>query len=147
MKVILLDEIPSLGKPGDIVDVSDGYGRNYLIPKKLAVKSTDKSIKKFEHEKRVINSRLNKEKSKAEELAKEIENLNCVIYRQVGEQEKLFGSVTSKDIAEYLGNEGFKIDKKRIILDEPIKFIGSFNIPIKLYPEVVANLKMNVEKK
>jgi large subunit ribosomal protein L9 len=142
MKVILLENIPSLGKAGDLVKVSDGYGRNYLIPQKKAVLATEKSLKVIEHQKRLIQQRMEKAKKDAEKLGQQIENLSCTFAKTVGESGKLFGSVTSMDIENYLKENGIKVDRKKIALEEPIKNLGVSNVPIKLHPEVTTHLKV-----
>ena len=143
MQVILLEDVSPLGKAGDLVKVSDGYGRNFLIPKKKAIFATEKNIKALEHDKRHTQIRTGKIKKTAEKLAKEIENLSCIFAKTVGESGKLFGSVTSMEIEEFLKNKGFEVDRKKIHLEEPIKSIGTFTVPIKLASNVVA--KLNVE--
>lgn len=142
MEIILLEDIPSLGKGGDLVKVSDGYGRNYLIPNKLAIKATLKNRKKLEHEKRFAQEKTEKVKRDAEKLANRIEEFSCTITKPVGESGKLFGSVTSKEIEQQLNENGFQIDRKKIELEEPIKNLGVYTIPIRLHPEVTANLKL-----
>jgi large subunit ribosomal protein L9 len=142
MKVILLENVPPLGKAGDLVKVSDGYGRNYLIPQKKAVLATEKSLKVIEHQKRLIQQRMEKAKKDAEKLGQQIENLSCTFAKTVGESGKLFGSVTSMDIENYLKENGIKVDRKKIALEEPIKNLGVSNVPIKLHPEVTTHLKV-----
>ena len=142
MKVILLENVPPLGKAGDLVKVSDGYGRNYLIPQKKAVLATEKSLKVIEHQKRLIQQRMEKTKKDAEKLGQQIENLSCTFAKTVGESGKLFGSVTSMDIENYLKENGIKVDRKKIALEEPIKNLGVSNVPIKLHPEVTTHLKV-----
>jgi large subunit ribosomal protein L9 len=142
MKVILLEDVSSLGKAGDLVKVSEGYGRNYLIPQKKAVLATEKSLKVIEHQKRLIQQRMEKTKKDAEKLGRQIENLSCTFAKTVGESGKLFGSVTSMDIENYLKENGIKVDRKKIALEEPIKNLGMSNVPIKLHPEVTTHLKV-----
>jgi large subunit ribosomal protein L9 len=142
MEIILLEDIPSLGKVGDLVKVSNGYGRNYLIPNKLAIKATPKNRKKLEHEKRFAQEKTDKVKRDAEKLANRIEEFSCTITKPVGESGKLFGSVTSKEIEQQLNENGFQIDRKKIELEEPIKNLGVYTIPVRLHPEVTANLKL-----
>jgi large subunit ribosomal protein L9 len=142
MKVILLENVPSLGKAGDLVKVSDGYGRNYLIPQKKAVIATEKGLKVIEHQKRLIQQRMEKVKKDAEKLGQQIENLSCTFAKTVGESGKLFGSVTSMDIENFLKENGIKVDRKKIALEEPIKNLGVSNVPIKLHPEVTTHLKV-----
>ncbi|MBI4621115.1 MAG: 50S ribosomal protein L9 [Desulfobacterales bacterium] len=146
MKVILLEEMPSLGKAGDAIKVADGYGRNYLIPQKKAIEATSKNMKVWEHQKNLLKDKIGKVKKETEKLAEKIEGLSCTISKQTGEEDKLFGSVTSMDIEESLKEEGIEIDRKKILLDEPIKKLGVYTVPIKLHPEVIANLKVWVVK-
>jgi large subunit ribosomal protein L9 len=142
MQVILLENVPSLGKAGDLVKVSNGYGRNYLIPQKKAILATEKNLKVMEHQKRQIQQSLEKSKKDAEKLGQRIESLSCNFVKSVGESGKLFGSVTSMDIESYLKENGIEVDRKKISLDEPIKNLGMYTVPIKLNPEVTAHLKV-----
>lgn len=146
MKVVLLEEVPYLGKTGDMVKVADGYGRNYLIPQKKAVEATSKNIRLLECQKSLIEGKLDKAQKDAEKLAKRISEVSCTVVKQAGEEDKLFGSVTNMDIEESLKGEGIEIDRKKIILDEPIKKLGIYTVPVRLYPEVTANLKVWVVK-
>ena len=142
MQIILLEDVPSLGKAGDQVKVSEGYGRNYLIPKKKAILATEKSLKAIEHQKREVQQRMGKAKKDAERFAQQIEALSCTFAKPVGESGKLFGSVTSMEIEEYLKENGVDLERKKILLEEPIKNLGMFTVPIKLHPEVTAHLKV-----
>lgn len=142
MQVILLENVPSLGKAGDLVKVSDGYGRNYLIPKKKAIFATEKSLKMVEHQTLQVQQRLEKSKRDAEKTALQIERLSCTFAKTVGESGKLFGSITSMDIENYLEENGIELDRKKIAMEEPIKNLGMFTVPIKLHPEVTAQLKV-----
>jgi large subunit ribosomal protein L9 len=142
MQVILLEDIPSLGKVGDMVKVSDGYGRNYLIPRKKAIFATEKNLKALQHEKALVQQRLGKMKKDAAKMAEEIEKLSCTFSKNVGESGKIFGSVTSMDIEAFLKENGFDIDRKKIQLDEPIKNLGMHTVTIKLQPEISAHLKV-----
>lgn len=142
MQVILLEDVPSLGKAGDLVKVSDGYGRNYLIPQKKATFATEKNLKILEHQKREIQQRMEKLKKDAERIGQQIEGLSCSMSKPVGESGKLFGSITSMEIEDYLNGVGIKVDRKKILLEEPIKNLGMFTVPIKLHPEVTAHLKV-----
>jgi large subunit ribosomal protein L9 len=142
MQVILLENIPSLGKAGDLVKVSDGYGRNYLVPQKKAILATEKSLKVIEHQKRQVQQRMEKAKKDAEKLGQRIEKLSCTFAKTVGESGKLFGSVTSMDIENYLKENGIEVDRKKVSLEEPIKNLGVFTVPIKLHPEVTTHLKV-----
>jgi large subunit ribosomal protein L9 len=142
MKVILLESVTNLGNPGDLVNVKDGYATNFLIPKKMALSADDKNVKAINHKKKILEHKMAREKKVAEKSVSVIEALSCTISRKAGEEEKLFGSVTSKDIEEYLRNEGLKIDKKDIVLPEPIKALGIYNVAVKLCPGVEAKLKV-----
>ncbi len=144
MKVILKEDVKALGSMGDIVNVKDGYARNYLIPKKLAVPADEKNLKEFLHHKRMIERKLNKVKIQAEELKKKIEEIELTIKQKVGKSGKLFGSITSLVLEKELEKVGLNIDRKKILLQEPIKTLGNFKVKIKLHPEVIAELKVNV---
>jgi large subunit ribosomal protein L9 len=146
MKVILTQDIAGVGSIGDLVTVKDGFGRNYLIPEGKGIQATSQNIKKVEHQKRQIREQLNKTKREAEKLAARIEEVSCTVAKAAGEEEKLFGSVTSMDIEASLKLEGIEIDRRKIILPEPLKALGIYQIPIKLHPEVVATLKLWVVK-
>ncbi len=142
MQVILLEDVSSLGKAGDLVKVSDGYGRNFLIPRKKAILATEKNIRALEHQKRLVQHRMAKTKKDVQKTAQQIENLSCTFAKPVGESGKLFGSVTTMEIEAYLKENGIEVDRKKIQLEEPIKSIGMYTVPIKLHPDVVANLKV-----
>jgi len=142
MQVILLEDVPSLGKAGDLLKVSGGYGRNYLIPQKKAILATEKNLKVLGHQKRLVQHRMGKVKKDAERIAEQIEGLSCTFAKPVGESGKLFGSVTSMEIESYLKENGIDVDRKKILLEEPIKNLGMFTVPIKLRPEVTAHLKV-----
>ena len=144
MKVILIENVPSLGKAGDLVQVATGYGRNFLIPKKLALEASSANINVLKRQHESFLKKAANEKEKAAELAAKIENLSCSLTRQAGENEKLFGSVTTMDIQEFLSGQGVSLDRRKILLPNPIKALGSFTIPVKLYPDVTAQLKVNV---
>ncbi|MFY9269100.1 MAG: 50S ribosomal protein L9 [Candidatus Manganitrophaceae bacterium] len=146
MKVILREDVDKLGRMGDLVNVADGYARNFLLPRNMAALATTKNIKSLEHEKRVISDRIKKEKMAAEEEAKKISAVSVSIPVQVGEEGKLFGSVTSKDIADAIAAQGFEIDKRRIQLEKPIKEIGTFMVPVKVHHDVTAQVKVEVIK-
>lgn len=144
MKVILKENVESLGKTGDTLKVADGYARNFLIPRGLAIEAISKNIKALDHEKRLIAQKAEGERKKAESLLEKFANVTCTISRRIGEQNKLFGSVTTKDIEKELREQGFEVDRKNIILEEPIKSLGEFPVKIKLYPEVAAEIKVSV---
>ncbi|MDH4267402.1 MAG: 50S ribosomal protein L9 [Deltaproteobacteria bacterium] len=144
MKVILIETVPSLGKAGDIVPVAVGYGRNFLIPKKLALEATPANLQLLERQRESFLDKASKDKSKAQDLAVKIENLPCTLARPAGENEKLFGAVTSMDLQKLLNEQGIAVDRRKIQLPNPIKNLGSFSIPVKLHPEVTAQLKVIV---
>ena len=147
MKVILIEDVKSVGLMGDILDVKDGYARNFLFPKNLARLALDSNLKIIEgiKKKKALNAA--KEKKIAEVLREKISVLSCTIAVEAGEDDKLFGSVTSHDISLAFEAEGFSIDKRQINLEEPIKKLGVYNIAVKLHPEVTAEVKVWVVKK
>jgi large subunit ribosomal protein L9 len=144
MKIILNQSLDTLGKAGDLVKVADGYARNYLIPKGLASEADSRNIKAFEHEKKRILVQAEKDRKKAEEMADKLGAITCTIARRSGEQEKLFGSVGVKDIQEALGLLGIEIDKRNIILDEPLKALGEFPVRIKVGGGTTVEIKVAV---
>jgi len=144
MKVILKDDVKNMGNMGQIIEVADGYARNYLVPRGLAVEANTKNIKSLEHQKRVIQEKSKKIRNEAQELSNKITTMSLVIKAKAGEEGKLFGSVTTMDIAESLKNEGMEIDKKKISLDEPIKRLGSYTVNIKVHPEVTTQVNLQV---
>lgn len=146
MKVILLEQVEKLGSPGDQVEVADGYARNFLIPKRKAVAATPAHVKSLDHLLRQNKGQEDRLRQAAGAMAARIAEVSCVIKRQAGEQEKLFGSVTNQDIAAALGARGVDVDRRKILLQEPIKVLGSYTIPIRLHPEVVAELRLTVER-
>ncbi len=146
MRIILRDDVKGLGGPGQEVEVADGYGRNYLLPKGLAMAATAGNLKSLKNEISQKSRKVAKLKGEAEALAKRIEGVACRLAKKAGEGDKLFGSVTSQEIAEQLKKEGFAIDKKKIYIDTPIKNLGAYTIPVKIHPEVTANLKVEVVK-
>jgi large subunit ribosomal protein L9 len=146
MKVILKKDINSLGKVGDVVEVKSGYGRNFLIPQEKAIEVTSKNLKILEYEKQLLESKLRKAKKNAEKLAEKIEGLSLSILKQAGENEKLFGSVTPIDIQKALKKEGLEIDRKDILLNEPIKSLGVYPVSIKVHPGATAKIEVQVIK-
>ncbi|MEW6335074.1 MAG: 50S ribosomal protein L9 [Thermodesulfobacteriota bacterium] len=144
MKVILKQYVESLGKAGDLVRVADGYARNFLIPKGLATEASTRNIKIFEHEKKRILDHAEKIHLQAEELATKLGGVVCTITRRVGEQEKLYGSVSAKDIEVALAAQGYEIEKRDILLDEPIRALGEFPVRIKLSAGVTAEIKVAI---
>ena len=144
MKVILIENVPSLGKAGDLVQVAPGYGRNYLIPKKQALEASPANIQLLERQKQLFLQKAGNEKQRAQEMSAQIESLPCTLSRPVGESEKLFGSVTTLDLQKFLSDKGISLDRRKIHLPSPIKMLGTFMVPIKLHPEVIAQLKVEV---
>ncbi len=144
MKLILKEKVPSLGKAGDLINVNDGYARNYLIPRGLAIEADEKNIKTFEHEKKNILKKAQKEHKNAEEMAASLNNVTLTFSRKVGDQHKIFGSVTAKDIEEALNDKGYNIDRKMIIINEHIKSLGEFIVKVKLTAGVEAGIKIIV---
>ena len=147
MKVILRDDLPDLGRCGDVVEVKDGYARNYLIPRNLAIKAAKSTLKAIEEVKKQKRMQDNKRTRTMEILAQKIGKISCTAVVAVGEEDKVFGSVTSQTISELLKEKGYEIDRKKILLEEPIKALGVYSIPIKLDSEVTARLKLWVVKK
>jgi large subunit ribosomal protein L9 len=146
MEVILKEDVAKLGSRGDVVKVSEGYGRNFLLPRKLAVEATKGNKTVIEQMKQASQRRSAREKGDAEGLAQQLAGVSLSFNRKAGEKDHLFGSVTSSDIAEALEAKGFTIDRRRIQLDEPLKTLGDFNVPIKLHRDVTAQIKVAVAK-
>ena len=146
MEVILREHVDNLGKRGEIVKVADGYARNYLLPRKLALPATEGNRKHVERERKIMEAREAEEKGAAEAIAGRLANVDISIARRVGDTEQLYGSVTASDIAEFLKTKGFEVDRRRLILPEPIKSIGEYNVPLKLHREVTVPLKVKVVK-
>lgn len=146
MQVILKKDVEKLGIAGNIIEVSNGYGRNFLLPNGLAVEASRKNLKTLEHEKRLIDDRKKRELKDAEALTKRISEISVTIPMQTGEEDKLFGSVTSMDISEALSKEGIQIDKRDILLEEPIKRLGIYPVNVKIHPDVTAEVKVWVVK-
>ena len=146
MEVILKESVEGLGLPGDVLNVADGYARNYLLPMQLAVHATERNRKHLEHEKRVIDHQETKNKERAREIAAQMAGVTCTLSRRAGENDRLFGSVTSMDIAENLRTQGFDLERRFFELAEPIRELGVFMVPVKLYTEVVVELRVVVER-
>ena len=144
MEVILREHVDNLGRRGEIVKVADGYARNYLLPRKLALPATEGNRKQIERERAKLEAREAEEKKVAEAIAERFAALEIVVARRVGETEALYGSVTSSDIAAALAEKGFDLDKRKIQLGEPIKKLGEFEIPVRLQREVTAIVKLRV---
>lgn len=147
MKVILRESVENLGNRGETVDVARGYARNYLIPKRLAVEATPGNRRMYSEEERLRDVRENKVRRQAERLAEKMRKVSVTAAVQVGEEDRLFGSVTSHDIEELLRAQGFEVDRRKILLDEPLKALGVYTVPIKLHKEVECAIKVWVVKK
>ena len=145
MEVILKEDVNKLGNRGDVIKVADGYGRNYLLPGKLAIEATPNNKAVIEQMKGSSIRKLAKEKIESEELSKKLESVELVFERKVGENDHLFGSDTSGDIAHQLEEKGYTIDRRKISLEEPLKSLGEFHVPIKLHREVTTHLKVTVK--
>jgi large subunit ribosomal protein L9 len=146
MEVILKEDINKLGHRGDVVKVAEGYGRNYLIPKKLAIEATPGNKAVIEQMKAAAVRKSAKEKGSAEELGKQLDGVTVEFTRKSGEHDQLFGSVTSSDIAHALEAKGFALDRRKILLDVPLKTVGEFDVPVKLHREVTVTVKTVVKK-
>jgi large subunit ribosomal protein L9 len=145
MEVILLENIDKLGSRGQVVKVADGYGRNYLLPKKLAVTATPQNRKMMEHQRVRFLKLEAKERGDAQDLATLLEGVSVTLTRKSGEKGTLFGSVTAIDIAEKLALQGYNIDRRKIVVDTPLKVLGEYDVPIRLHREVTASIKVRVE--
>lgn len=146
MKIVLREDIDKLGRRGEIVDVAVGYARNFLIPKRKALIVTDGNLKTIDKERRRYVLRIAKEQEECQALSQRLAAISCTVVRKVGENEVLYGSVTASDIAEQIAKEGIEIDKRRIQLDEPIKSLGIYTVPVRLHPAVTAEVKVWVVK-
>jgi len=146
MEVILKEDVPKLGSRGDVVRVAEGYGRNYLVPKKLAIEASAANKKVIEQMKAAAVRRHQREKTDAEALAKQFEGVTLRFQRRAGEHDQLFGSVTNSELADALAKQGHEVDRRKIELDQPIKTLGEFTVPIRLHREVIVKVKAIVEK-
>ncbi len=146
MKVILRQDFEALGEAGKVFTVKDGYARNFLIPRGIAYEASVRNLRLFEQDKQRLNARKNREKRLAEGLQTQLEGVSVTATVPVGEEDRVFGSVTAQDIAELLATKGFEIDKRRIQLSEPIKALGIYEVPVKLHAEVQATIKVWVVK-
>jgi large subunit ribosomal protein L9 len=144
MKVILREDVEKLGKAGDIVKVADGYGRNYLIPKRLAVRADVRNLQVLEHDRRVIEARAKKSRKTVEELGTKLSSLFLTIPAKAGEEGKLFGAVTSRDIAQALESAGVPVDRRMVLLAEPIKQIGEYKVKVKTGTDIVPEVSVRV---
>jgi large subunit ribosomal protein L9 len=144
MRVILRKEVANLGDAGDIVKVKPGYGRNFLIPRGLAIPATEGSVRQVDHQKKVADAIRRKNLSGAKELKDKLEGTAVSIRRETGDDDRLFGAVTNRDVADALQAEGIEVDRRAIVLDEPIKSIGLFTVPVRLHRDVTANVRVYV---
>ena len=144
MEVILREHVDHLGKRGEIVKVADGYARNYLLPRKLALPATDGNRKHVERERKIMEGREAEERGRAEAIGARLQAIDIAIARRVGDTEQLYGSVTAADIADLLKAKGFEVDRRKLILPEPLKTLGEHNVPLKLHREVTVALKVRV---
>jgi large subunit ribosomal protein L9 len=146
MRIVLRENVEKVGRRGEVVKVADGFARNFLLPKKLALEATDANLKRIEQERKVREVHEAKEKQEFQALASRLSQLSLTAVRKVGENEALYGSVTNSDVGELLEKQGFSVDKRKILLDEPIKALGIYEVPVKLHPEVTATVKVWVVK-
>lgn len=144
VQVILNEDVPNLGRPGDVVKVRAGYARNYLLPRGLAVEANQRNLRAFEHQKNMAMLKREALKNQAVGLKEKLEALRLSVSARAGEEGKLFGSVTNIDLERALRDQGFEVDRRRIILPEPIKQLGDYTVVVRLQPEVEANLKLSV---
>ena len=144
MKIILREDMDTLGLEGDIVGVANGYARNYLIPKGMALEANTQNVKLFETQKKKIEVKRLKAKEDAEKIKEQLADVMVTISQKAGEEEKLYGSVTSMDIAAHLEEQGIVIDRKKISMEKPIKALGEFEVQVRLYPEVTGSIKVVV---
>jgi large subunit ribosomal protein L9 len=146
MQIILQEDVEKLGTRGQVVEVKEGFARNFLLPRKLALEATPGNMKRLEKMRAVFAKKEATEKESAQKLAELLAGVSLALTRKAGENDQLFGSVTSGDIEEALAQQGYNIDKRKILLKDPIKTIGEFEIPLKLHREVAANVKLAVKK-
>jgi large subunit ribosomal protein L9 len=146
MEVILRDHVENLGKRGEVVKVADGYARNFLLPRNLALPATEGNKKRVEKERKILETRESEERQSAEAIATRLNALDLSIARKVGENDQLYGSVTNADIADLLKEKGFEIDRRKILLADPIKALGENTVPVKLHRDVTAQVKVTVKK-
>ncbi|MEZ0344337.1 MAG: 50S ribosomal protein L9 [Caldimicrobium sp.] len=144
MQVILKKDIPKLGKAGDVVKVKDGFARNYLIPKGLAILANQKTLKALERERKIILAKAERERKKAQSLAEKLQGVTLTLYRRAVEEGRLYGSVSAVDIVKALEERGIEIDKNQVLLEEPIKFVGVYEVNIKVGANLVVPIKVEV---
>jgi large subunit ribosomal protein L9 len=145
MKLILREDVEHLGKGGELVEVKPGYGRNYLLPRGLAVAANPKNVRELDHQRKMAEAKAAKLKASAEAVAKRLAETPITLKRKVGEQDKLYGSVTALDIVEALGARGLQLERRTIDLPEPLKTLGDFEVPVKLHRDVIGKAKVKVE--
>ena len=145
VKLILREDVPKLGNAGEVVSVKPGYARNFLIPKGKAMLATESRVKELEHQKRMIADRMAKELKDLEALKQKIESTALAFIAQAGEEGKLFGSITAAQLAEQLGEKGLEVDRRKIVLDEPIKSVGEHTVKLRLRGELIADIRVSVE--
>jgi large subunit ribosomal protein L9 len=146
MRIVLREDIEKLGRRGEVLEVAAGFARNFLLPKGKALPATDGNLKRVEQERRRYVVRQAKEKEEAAVVARRVAGIQCTIVRKVGENDQLYGSVTAADIAEFLAKDGIEIDKRRILLEEPIKALGIYTVPVKLHADVTGEVRVWVVK-
>lgn len=146
MKVLLKSDVPKIGKKGELLDVKEGYARNFLIPNGLAIEASGGALKQVQEEKNAIDRKKAKEKEEAEVLAAKLKGITITLRHKAGDEGRLFGSITSAEVAEALKSKGFDIDKKKIVMDDHIRLVGEHSVKIKLHHEVTASLRVIVEK-
>ena len=144
MKVILRENVPNVGKIGDVLDVADGFGRNYLMPRNLATLANERNVREMDHNKRVAASRLTKARAQATEDSKQLSGLRLVVRKHAGEEGRLFGSVTVREVADLLAEKGHEIDRRDIVVPDNIRTLGEYAVTIKLHHDVVAKLTLEV---
>ena len=142
MQIILTTDVPSLGDAGDVVEVKAGYGANYLIPQGMAVSATSANKNQIEHQQRAIAAKVSRDRNDAEDLAGKLSQLSVTLTRLVGDDDKLFGSVSTKDIADALRDQGHEVDRRKIVLESPIKALGVYDVPVKVHRDVIAEIKV-----
>lgn len=147
MQIILKEDVPKLGRAGQVVNVKDGYGRNYLIPQNLAVLATPKNVKQFEHQKRIVASKVEKLRKEAMSVADRLVGYACVVARNAGDNDRLFGSVSAKDIAAVLADEGIDVARRQIDLPRPIKQLGIYPVPVRLHADIESQIMVWVTGK
>ena len=147
MQVILVEDVPTLGKTGDVVKVRDGYARNFLLPRNLAVLATTKNLAQVEHDRKVISDRMSKLRKDASEVAAKLAAISITLEKQVGAEDKIFGSVTAKEIADAVTAAGVPVDRKKVVLDDPIRALGAYDVPVKVGADVSATVKVWVVAK